>query len=100
MSEIDEQAVVERLVAQVNEYARGRESDVGRGAETPRLAALLLQKYGRGVCDAVSTIFGSPRAADPVSRAVDAATERIDPDWRQHDRERWAGRPADVIAKA
>ena len=99
MKGIDEQAAVGQLVQQVNEYARGRESDVARGAETPRLAALLPQKYGRGVCDAISTIFGSPRAADPVSKAVDEATERIDPDWRQHDRERWAGRPADVVAK-
>jgi len=68
------------------------------GAETPRLAALLVQKYGLGVIDAMTTIFGSPMAADPISQVVDDETARIDPLWREHARERWAGRPADVVA--
>ncbi|MCL4182084.1 MAG: hypothetical protein KJ011_01395 [Burkholderiaceae bacterium] len=95
---VKEQAV-EQLVQQVRDYADGRAKDVARNAETPRLAALLLQKYGRGVIDAVATIYGSPRAADAIGRALDEETVRIDPDWREHDRERWAGRPADVVAK-
>lgn len=97
---MDEQVAVERLVGQVKDYANGRAKDVARGAETPRLAALLVQKYGRGVVDAVSAIFGSPRAADPVWKAVDEETEKIDPLWREHDRERWKGRPADVVANS
>ncbi len=93
---MDEQFAVEHLIGQVKEYARGRASDVERGAETPRLAALLLQKYGRGVVDAVSTIFESRRAADPIMRVVDEETARIDPGWREHDRARWTARPADL----
>lgn len=95
---MDEQVVVERLVQQIKDYANGRAKDVARGAETPRLAALLVQKYGRGVVDAVATIFDSPRVADPISRAVDDETAKIDPLWREHDQERWAARPADVVA--
>lgn len=95
---MDEQVAVERLVAQVKDYANGRSKDVARGAETPRLAGLLVQKYGRGVIEAVATIFDSPRAADPISKVVDDETAKIDPLWREHDRERWAGRPADVVA--
>lgn len=88
---------VERLVLKVRDYAGSRAQDVARGAETPRLAALLLQKYGQGVMDAVATIYDSPRAADAISQALDEETARIDPDWREHNRERWAGRPADVV---
>ncbi|WP_437560359.1 hypothetical protein [Acidithiobacillus sulfuriphilus] len=95
---MDQQVAVEHLVRQVKDYANGRAKDVERGADTPRLAALLVQKYGRGVVDAVAEIFGSPRAADPISKVVDDETAKIDPLWREHDRERWAGRPADVVA--
>jgi len=94
---MDENIAVDRLVEQVIEYARGRHNDVERGAETPRLAALLLQKYGRGMADAVALIFETPRAADRIVRQVDEETSRIDPAWREHDRERWAARPADIV---
>lgn len=97
---MDEQVAVERLVDQVKTYANGRTKDVARGAETPRLAALLVQKYGRGVIDAVATIFDSPRVADLISKTVDEEVTKIDPLWREHDRERWAGRPADVVARS
>lgn len=95
---MNQELAVERLIQQVKEYAYGRAKDVARGAETPRLAALLVQKYGRGVVDAVATVFDTPRAADPISNVVDEETAKIDPLWREHDRERWAGRPADVVA--
>lgn len=95
---MDKQVAVERLVGLVKDYANGRAKDVARGAETPRLAALLVQKYGRGIVDAVGIIFDSPRAVDPISKVVDDETAKIDPLWREHDRERWAGRPADVVA--
>lgn len=95
---MNEEIAVERLVQQVKDYANGGAKDVARGAETPRLAALLVQKYGRGVADAVASIFESPRAADPIGKAVDEETAKIDPLWREHNRERCAGRPADVVA--
>lgn len=96
MLEINEQ-IIERLVQQVREYAEGRAKNVARQAETPRLAALLVQKYGRGMVDAVATIFDNPGATELISKTVDEQTAKIDPFWREHDRERWAGRPADLV---
>ena len=92
---MNEQAAVERLVREVQRYASGRTRDVERGAETARLTALLLQKYGLGFIQAVSVIYESPRAADPILYLLDAETARIDPDWRENHRLRWAARPAD-----
>jgi len=96
--EMDEKIAVERLVQQVKDYANGRAKDVARGAETPRLAALLVQKYGRGVVDAVATVFDNPRSAALIYEVVDEETAKIDPLWEEHNRERWAGRPADVVS--
>jgi len=93
---VDEKIAIDSLALKVKDYANGRAKDVERGAETPRLAALLLQKYGLGVIDTVSLIFGTPRAADPISHVLDIETAKIDPQWREHNRERWAGRPADL----
>ena len=93
----NQQAQVAQLVEHVRDYARSRARDVARGAESPRLAALLIQKYGRGVADAAAILLDSPRTADPISEAVDEETAKIDPDWRGHDRERWSGRPADIV---
>ncbi|HBQ6954514.1 TPA: hypothetical protein L8O79_001759 [Klebsiella pneumoniae] len=78
--------------------AHNCKKDVARGAETPRLAALLVQKYGKGVVDALAVVFDSARSADPVMAVVDEEVSRIDPLWQEHNRERWAGRPADVVA--
>jgi hypothetical protein len=95
-----DEAMVETLARSVREYAVHRSRDVARGLETPRLAALLLQKYGAGIVDAVATIFDSRRAADPIQRALDEETIAIDPLWREHDRERWNARPADIALPA
>ncbi len=93
---MDKDQTLELLVRQIRDYAAARASDVARGAETPYLAALLVQKYGQGVADAAATIFDNARAADPVSLVVDEEVEKLDPDWRKHDQLRWAARPADV----
>lgn len=97
-STMNEQRAIELLQAHVRDYARQRAKDVARGAETPRLAALLVQKYGKGVVDALAVVFDSARSADPVMAVVDEEVSRIDPLWQEHNRERWAGRPADVVA--
>lgn len=93
---MDEQAVIKMLIEKVREYARDRQRNVARGAERPRLAALLVQKYGRGIADAVAAIYDSPREADSISRIVDEETAIIDSDWQENDRQRWAARPADL----
>lgn len=88
---MDEQIAVERLVQQVKQYASERASDVARGAETRRVAALLMHKYGCGVADAVTTIYGSPKAAHPIFKIIDEETVKIDPLWRAPGRELWVG---------
>jgi hypothetical protein len=93
---MDQYVAAGMLIEKIREYAQGRAANVARGAETPRLAALLVQKYGRGMVDAMTLIYDSQRAADAVSLAADHETSLIDPGWRNHDRERWATRPADV----
>jgi len=94
---MDEDAAVGELMEKVRQYAHSRQLDVARGAERPRLAALLVQKYGAGIVDAVALIYGSPRASDQIRRIVDAETALIDPDWRENDRQRWEARPADLV---
>jgi len=95
---MDEQIAVERLIQMVKDFAHSRKNDVARSAETPHLAALLVQKYGLGVVEAAAVLFDSRHTADPIYQAVDDEVEEIDPDWREHGRERWAGRPADVVS--
>jgi len=84
---MDEKIAVDALVRRVKDYARGRAQNVSRGAETPHLAALLLQKYGMGVIEAVSVIFDTPRAADPITQVLDQETAKIDPQWREHNKD-------------
>ncbi|MGY4197336.1 hypothetical protein [Bradyrhizobium sp. USDA 4520] len=93
MTETD---AIERLVAKIQDYARGRTSDVARGAETPRLAALLVQKYGCGLVDATGVILDSDKSGSRLQAIVDEETTRIDADWRENARRRWAARPADI----
>lgn len=93
---MDEHEAVRQLLLKAQDYAEGRITNIARGAETPRLAALLVQKYGLRLADAASAIFDT-HAGDAVLKRVDELTEQIDPDWRAHDRERWEGRPADVV---
>ncbi len=85
----------EDILRKLADYAQGRKSDVARGAETPHLAALLLQKYGYGLCDAFGEVFGRGELG-PTYADVDHAVEEIDPDWRENGKKRWAGRPADI----
>ena len=60
------------------------------------MAALLIQKYGRGVAGAVAVTYGSPQAVDSIFRAMDEETARINPD-AGHDWKRWVGWPADMV---
>lgn len=88
---------IEKLITKIKDYAKSRESDIKRGAEAPRLAALLLQKYGEGIIEAVSVILDTPRAADAIQNVLDEETLKIDPEWQEHGKERWKGRPADIV---
>ncbi len=89
--------VIEKIIYKIKEYAYGKMNDVKRGLETPRLAALLLQKYGCGMVDAVTVFYDTPRAADPIYKILDEETSKIDPEWRMHNKERWESRPVDIL---
>ena len=91
--------IMEQLVWKIQEYAKGRASDVARGAETPKLAALLLQKYGYGIADAVYVLFDNGMDIDKsdIYNVVDKEVAKIDPNWRENAKKRWEGRPADVV---
>lgn len=94
---MDEKAIIERISKNIKDFANGRANDIARGAETPRLAAALLQKYGQGLADAVTVFYDTPRVADTIFKVLDEETYKIDPQWREHNKERWEGQPADII---
>lgn len=96
---MDNEFVTRQLIRRVEEYAKGRTSDVKRGAETPRLAALLLQKYGYGIIDAVFVLCDNGIKIDrnAVCKVVDEEVAKIDPNWEENAKERWSGKPADVV---
>lgn len=92
----DKEIIIEKLILKIKEYAKGRKSNVIRGAETPILAALLLQKYGIGIIEATAIIYDSPRITDQLYRILDEEVFQIDPDWEEHGRKRWEKRPANL----
>jgi hypothetical protein len=88
----EEQATVDQLlVKEIRTYAKGRESDVERGAETPELAALLTDKVAWGMHLAARALgFDTSTLIAESDRLVAA----IDPDFAAHREKRWAARPA------
>ena len=83
------------VLLKLADYAERRKKDVERGAETPHLAGLLVQKYGYGLCDAFDEIFGST-VIGPTYADVDRAVAAIDPEWEANMNKRWTGRPAAI----
>lgn len=91
-------SIVDELKADIRQYADHRLNDVHRGAETPQLAALIVAKYGLGISRALRAIGENDasiwRQSSDFQSFVDQQVERIDPDWRETDRKRWASKPA------
>ena len=81
------------LIDEIRTYANGRMSDVERGAETPEFAALLTEKVGWGMNLAARALGFRVAAFVPE---VDRLVARIDPEFAEHRRKRWAARPARV----
>lgn len=82
-------------MAELQEYASGRQKDVARGAETPELAALLVEKYGYGLAKAAvlaADMLDVP-CPDLISE-VDRWVRRIDPNATENRQKRWERRPA------
>ncbi|MDC9581442.1 hypothetical protein PSI15_07685 [Xenorhabdus sp. PR6a] len=72
-------SLIDSLVRQLKEFAVTRSQNVARGFETPNLAAHLLQVYGLGLIAAATTILKSDRIADPIYKALNEETDKIDP---------------------
>jgi hypothetical protein len=92
----DENEVVylgERLLRELRSYAEGRKKDVDRGAETPALAALLVEKYAWGLATAVKLL---EFPAQNITAEADKLVAEIDPYFSENKRKRWAGRPAGI----
>ncbi|KAB8048681.1 hypothetical protein GCN78_18225 [Janthinobacterium rivuli] len=76
-------------------YAESRKKDVDRGAETPELAAFLVQKYGYGSADRASLAANLLECPKPdLMRDLDQVATSIDPDWRTNQQRRFDARPA------
>ena len=76
--------------AEIRNYIQGRKSDVQRGAETPELAAMLIEKYAAGFAAALR-IAG---IKNNIIGIADQACQTIDPQFKEHRQARWAARPA------
>lgn len=68
-----------------------------RGLETARLAAFRQQVLVRGLVAATRVIYDSDRVADRLQAYGDELTASLDSEWREHSRERWSFRPADIL---
>jgi hypothetical protein len=84
-----------RAIELIRLYAQRRRDDVGDGYLTPRLAAVQVQAYSKGVLDTFTEHYGE-RAARPVGKALEEAVHWIDSDYRQNRTRRWSQRPADL----
>lgn len=79
------------LIEEIQNYADGRKSDVARGAETPALAALLVEKYGEGLATAAH-LMGANNSH--LMRELDRLVCEIDPQYPKHRQYRFEARPA------
>ncbi len=79
------------IKTEIQSYAQGRQKDVERGAETPELAALLLEKYALGVTMALNVI-----GIDFDMAEVDRLITEIDPCHVENRKARWKMHPAGV----
>ena len=84
-----------QMLAEVRSYADGRKSDVLRGAETPELAATLLDKFGWGMSKAAQIIGFDSKVMSEVDRLV----REIDPEFDAHRSDRWNARPASLTTQ-
>lgn len=97
---MDNSELVSNCILLVKSYAKSRASDVARGAESPRLAALLVQKFGLGVSSTATLLLRDSykEGLRFLGEAIDREVEAIDPLWRENAKIRWKGNPADIIA--
>jgi len=85
------------LERELKEYARCRQNDVDRGAETQDLSAVLLEKYGEGLTKSLRLIFEAMDLREPELKvSLDELVQSIDPEWKSNKKKRWEARPASI----
>ena len=83
-------SIEHHMLGEIEAYAASRKNDIARGAETPELAALFVEKYGAGLAKALQ-IAGID---SQVQRATDRLVREIDTDFDANRKARWGARPA------
>ena len=88
----------ERVKSDLEAFSRCRKDAVDLGAETPMLAALLVQKYGYGL-DKVLALAAelADHPAPRLQKEVDRLVGEIDPHWRENFKLRINARPATLV---
>ncbi len=87
------EAIERDVVDDIRSYASSRKNDVARGAETPALAALLVDKY----CDGVAKALFIVGIDSQVRSEGDRLVREIDPEFDANRKARWAARPATLM---
>jgi hypothetical protein len=83
---------IKALSEAIQRYAGNRLSDVARGAATPALAALMVEKFGEGIVKAAH-LLGVEGSGD-IEREIDRLVRKIDPQYPTHLQYRFEARPA------
>lgn len=86
----------ERLEREFLKYAESRKHDVERGAETPDLAAELVNKWTEGAQAALRTIEFPRAYYDKLAELADRLVLEIDPNFKENRRRRFKARPASL----
>lgn len=89
-------AIALNAMDEIQRYAASRVNNVARGAETPELAALMVEKYGEGMVRALN-IAGID---SQLQSAIDRLVRSLDPDFEAHRHARWAAHPASLSIEA
>jgi hypothetical protein len=80
------------LIEEIQRYAGNRVHNVARGAETPALAALMVEKFGEGLMKAAYLLGGD--CCNDLKREIDRLVREIDPQYPTHVQYRFEARPA------
>ncbi|SOE95507.1 hypothetical protein SAMN05414139_08387 [Burkholderia sp. D7] len=80
------------LIEEIQRYAGNRAQDVARGAETPALAALMVEKFGEGLVKAAYLL--GVGCADELKHEIDRLVRKIDVHYPTHLQYRFEARPA------
>lgn len=83
-------AIRREVETDIRDYARSRQADVARNAETAALAATLVEKYAEGLAKALFIVGIDTN----ITQIADALVREIDPDFEANKKARWNAHPA------